>query len=99
FTHPDLHSCPTRRSSDVLGVRLGQLRDVLGSMHFNSAATLQKLVRSAWPFFCYNITQVGYSRLSIVCFGLVASESMVGIFSAAFVLSDVFPQLCYPLSG
>ena len=87
------------RSLSVLGVRLGQLRDVLGSMHFNSAATLQKLVRSAWPFFCYNITQVGYSRLSIVCFGLVASESMVGIFSAAFVLSDVFPQWSYAVSG
>src|SRR5882724_7428489 len=87
------------RSLSVLIVRLGQLRDVLPSMRFNSAATLQKLVRSAWPFFCYNITQVGYSRLSIVCFGLVAPESMVGIFSAAFVLSDVFPQWSYAVSG
>src|SRR5205807_2683227 len=37
------------RSLSVLIVRLGQLRDVLPSMRFNSAATLQKLVRSAWP--------------------------------------------------
>src|SRR6266478_6834422 len=87
------------RSLSVLIVRLGQLRDVLPSMRFNSAATLQKLVRSAWPFFCYNITQVGYSRLSIICFGLVAPGSMVGIFSAAFVLSDVFPQWSYAVSG
>src|SRR6266704_4678334 len=87
------------RSLSVLIVRLGQLRDVLPSMRFNSAATLQKLVRSAWPFFCYNITQVGYSRLSIVCFGLVAPESMVGIFSAAFVLSDILPQWSYAMSG
>jgi O-antigen/teichoic acid export membrane protein len=60
---------------------------------------LRKLIHSAWPFFCYNLTQVGYTRLSIVCFGLVASESMVGIFSAAFVLSDVFPQWSYAMSG
>src|SRR6266446_1918682 len=57
------------------------------------------LIRSAWPFFCYNITQVSYSRLSIVCFGLVAPESMVGIFSAAFVLSDILPQWSYAMSG
>jgi O-antigen/teichoic acid export membrane protein len=87
------------RSLAVLLIRLWQLRDLLRAVHLKSARKLRIVVRSAWPFFCYNITQVSYSRLSIVCFGLVAPESMVGIFSAAFVLSDVFPQWSYAMSG
>jgi O-antigen/teichoic acid export membrane protein len=87
------------RSLSVLLIRLWQLRDLLPALHVKSARKLRIVIRSAWPFFCYNITQVSYSRLSIVCFGLVAPESMVGIFSAAFVLSDVFPQWSYAMSG
>jgi O-antigen/teichoic acid export membrane protein len=86
------------RSLSVLCVRLWQLRDLRPSLHFG-ARTFRHLIRSAWPFFCYNITQVSYTRLSIVCFGLVASQSMVGIFSAAFVLSDIVPQWSYAMSG
>ncbi len=87
------------RSLSVLLIRLWQLRDLLPVLHLKSTRKLRIVIRSAWPFFCYNITQVSYSRLSIVCFGLVAPESMVGIFSAAFVLSDVFPQWSYAMSG
>jgi polysaccharide transporter, PST family len=87
------------RSASVLGVRLWQLRDLLPSMNLWNTMQIPRLLRSAWPFFCYNITQVSYSRISIVCFGLVASENMVGLFSAAFVLSDIFPQWSYAMSG
>jgi O-antigen/teichoic acid export membrane protein len=87
------------RSLSVLLIRLWQLRDLLPAVHRKSTRKLRIVIRSAWPFFCYNITQVSYSRLSVVCFGLVAPESMVGIFSAAFVLSDVFPQWSYAMSG
>src|SRR6266403_722364 len=87
------------RSLSVLLIRLWQLRDLLPALHLKSTRRLRIVIRSAWPFFCYNITQVSYSRLSIVCFGLVAPESMVGIFSAAFVLSDVVPQWSYAVSG
>ena len=87
------------RSLSVLLIRLWQLRDLLPALHLKSTRKLRIVIRSAWPFFCYNVTQVSYSRLSIVCFGLVAPESMVGIFSAAFVLSDVFPQWSYAMSG
>src|SRR5260370_5350298 len=87
------------RSLSVLLIRLWQLRGLLPARHLKSTRKVIIVIRSAWPFFCYNITQVCYSRLSIVCFGLVAPESMVGIFSAAFVLSDVFPQWSYAMSG
>jgi O-antigen/teichoic acid export membrane protein len=87
------------RSLSVLCVRLWQLRDVLGAMSFNLIGQFRRLAHSAWPFFCYNMTQVTYTRLSIVCFSLVAPQSLVGIFSAAFVLSDVFPQWSYAMSG
>jgi O-antigen/teichoic acid export membrane protein len=87
------------RSLSVLCVRLWQLRDLWPSLHFTGVRTFRRLIRSAWPFFCYNITQVSYTRLSIICFGLVAPESMLGIFSAAFVLSDIVPQWSYAMSG
>jgi O-antigen/teichoic acid export membrane protein len=87
------------RSLCVLCVRLWQLRDLWPSLHFTGTRTFRRLIRSAWPFFCYNITQVSYTRLSIVCFGLLAPENMVGIFSAAFVLSDIVPQWSYAMSG
>jgi O-antigen/teichoic acid export membrane protein len=87
------------RSLCVFCVRLWQLRDLWPSLHFTGTSTFRRLLRSAWPFFCYNVTQVSYTRLSIVCFGLVAPENMVGIFSAAFILSDIVPQWSYAMSG
>ena len=87
------------RSLLVFLVRLWQLRDLWPDAAAWSAARLRKTIRSAWPFFTYNITQVSYGRVSIVCFGLVASQAWVGIYSAAFVLSDIYPQWSYSASG
>jgi len=87
------------RSFSVFMVRLWQLRDFWPSASVWQRDLLLRTVRSAWPFFTYNITQVGYGRISIVCFSLVAPQALVGIYSAAFVLSDVFPQWSYSASG
>jgi O-antigen/teichoic acid export membrane protein len=57
------------------------------------------VVRRAWPFFSYNITQVGYSKIAIVFFGLVALPEKVGWFAAAFAISDVIPQWSYASCG
>jgi len=87
------------RSLLVFLVRLWQLRDLWPDAGAWSATRLRQTIRSAWPYFTYNITQVSYGRVSIVCFGLVASQAWVGIYSAAFVLSDIYPQWSYSASG
>jgi O-antigen/teichoic acid export membrane protein len=87
------------RSLIVFLVRLWQLRDLWPDAPAWSAEKLRQTIRSAWPYFTYNITQVSYGRISIVCFGLVASQAWVGIYSAAFVLSDIYPQWSYSASG
>jgi len=87
------------RSMLVFVVRLWQLRDLWPDTAAWSAQRLRETIHSAWPYFTYNITQVSYGRISIVCFGLVASQAWVGIYSAAFVLSDIYPQWSYSASG
>jgi len=87
------------RSLLVFLVRLWQLRDLWPDASAWSVERLRQTIRSAWPYFTYNITQVSYGRMSIVCFGLVASQAWVGIYSAAFVLSDIYPQWSYSASG
>jgi len=87
------------RSFAVFLVRLWQLRDLWPRTTAWAAENLRLTIRSAWPYFTYNITQVSYGRISIVCFGLVASQAWVGIYSAAFVLSDIYPQWSYSASG
>jgi polysaccharide transporter, PST family len=87
------------RSFVVFLVRLWQLRDLWPRTTAWAAENLRGTIRAAWPYFTYNITQVSYGRISIVCFGLVASQAWVGIYSAAFVLSDIYPQWSYSASG
>lgn len=87
------------RSLSVFFIRLWQLRDLWPASGDRSFQSLRTTIRSAWPYFMYNMTQVGYGRISVVCFGLVASQDLVGIYSAAFVLSDIYPQWSYSASG
>src|SRR5262245_24843435 len=87
------------RSWLVFLVRLWQLRDLWPDAAAWGAEKLRQTIRAAWPYFTYNITQVSYGRISIVCFSLVASQAWVGIYSAAFILSDIYPQWSYSASG
>ncbi len=83
----------------LLYLRLWQLRDFWPSREMWRWAEFRRVTLASLPYFSYNLTQVGYIRISVICFGLVASQTMVGIFSAAFVLSDIFPQWSYAVSG
>jgi len=85
------------KSLFVLTLRLWQLRQ-----HWPTLArwtAFRRVARDAFPFFSYNLTQVGYGKVAILCFGLVAPPEQVGWFAAAFVLSDVIPQWSYASSG
>lgn len=83
------------KSCIVLSLRLWKLRSAWPAVDDWLGRHLGSVVRKAWPYFQYNITQIGYGRIAIVCFGLVASPEKVGWFAAAFVLADVFPQWSY----
>lgn len=83
----------------VVSLRLWQLREHWPDRTDFHSNTLMRTVRNALPFFSYNLTQVGYGKIAIVCFGLIAPKEQVGWFAAAFVLSDVIPQWSYASSG
>jgi len=83
------------KSCIALCLRLWKLRSAWPAVEDWLGRHLRFVVRKAWPYFQYNITQIGYGRIAIVCFGLVASPQKVGWFVAAFVLADIFPQWSY----
>jgi O-antigen/teichoic acid export membrane protein len=87
------------KSLCVLCMRLWQLRSRWPARPDWRAGEVLRVARQAWPFFSYNLTQVGYGRVAILCFGLVATQEKVGWFAAAFALSDVIPQWSYASSG
>ena len=87
------------KSLVVLSMRLWKLRSGLPTRETLHRAPLLRVIRSAWPYFQYNLTQIGYGRVAIVCFGLIASPEKVGWFAAAFVIADVFPQWSYACSN
>lgn len=87
------------KSLVVLGVRLWQSRPFWPLRESWRPAALIQTARLAWPFFAYNLTQVGYGRIAILCFGFVAPAEQVGWFAAAFTLSDIVPQWSYASSG
>jgi O-antigen/teichoic acid export membrane protein len=83
----------------VLCLRVWQLRPHLPVRDDYRWSVFRRVARDALPFFSYNLTQVGYGKIAILCFGLIAPKEQVGWFAAAFVLSDVIPQWSYASSG
>lgn len=83
----------------VLCLRLLKMRPSWPDLNDWLGKRFVGVVLKAWPYFQYNLTQIGYLRIAIICFGLVASQEKVGWFAAAFVLSDVFPQWSYACSN
>jgi O-antigen/teichoic acid export membrane protein len=83
----------------VVSLRLWQLREHWPNRQDFHPEVLMRTVRNALPYFSYNLTQVGYGKIAILCFGLVAPKEQVGWFAAAFVISDVIPQWSYASSG
>jgi polysaccharide transporter, PST family len=87
------------RSIVVLCMRLWTLRSSWPTRSTFARAELERILRRAWPYFQYNLTQIGYGRIAIVCFGLVASQEKVGWFAAAYTIADVVPQWSYACSN
>ena len=87
------------KSSLVLCLRVWQLRPHLPTRNDYSWNVFRRVAHEALPYFSYNLTQVGYGKVAIICFGLVAPKEHVGWFAAAFVLSDIIPQWSYASSG
>jgi O-antigen/teichoic acid export membrane protein len=82
-------------SIPVVSVRLWQLRHYWPSRNDWEWNRFTRTVRQAWPFMSYSWTETGYSQLSIICLGLVATKQEVGWFAAALVITSIFPQWTY----
>lgn len=57
-----------------------------------------RLVHNSWHYFSYALTQLGYEKVAIISFGLVATNEGVGLFSAALTLASIFPSFTYAAS-
>lgn len=76
----------------VLIVRLRQLSAYWPMSRYWRWNSFRGVVTSAWPFFSYSVTQVGYEQIGILCLAAVSSRQAVGWLAAALVIADVFPQ-------
>src|SRR6202008_5044611 len=83
----------------VMSLRLWQLREHWPERKDFLSKMLMRTVRNAFPYFWYNVTQVGYGKIALVCFGLIAPKEQVGCCAAAFVHSADIPQWRYASSG
>lgn len=57
-----------------------------------------QLMRRSRHFFSYTLTQLGYEKVAIISFGLVATQESVGLLSAALILAGIFPSFTYAAS-
>ncbi len=81
------------KSVATVTLRLCQLRRHWPQLHDYNLRRLVRLIRcDAWPFFSYSLAQVGYEKIAIICFSLVAAQQQVGWLAAAVTISGVFPQ-------
>jgi O-antigen/teichoic acid export membrane protein len=85
----------TLRSFLVLGVRLSQLRKFFPASRDLRFEECRRVVKKAWPFFSYSLTELGYSQIPILCLTLVASKQSVGFFAAAMTVIVFLPQLAW----
>jgi O-antigen/teichoic acid export membrane protein len=82
-------------SVPAVGIRLWQLHHLWPTKEDWSWKGLGHIVRKAWPFMSYSWTETGYSQVSVLCLGLVASRQAVGWFAAAWTITSVFPQWAF----
>src|SRR5208283_820274 len=89
----------TLKSLIVLLYRLWQLRVYWpASWKYFTPCQFMRVARDSWSFFSYSLTQMGYEKVAIVCFGLVADHEHVGLFSTALLLAGIFPSFTYAAS-
>ena len=85
----------TTKSAAVLTLRLWQLRSSWPSQLCFTAAEFARVLKNSWHYYSYSLTQIGYERVAIVAFGLVASHEQVGLLATAITLANVFPTFTY----
>jgi O-antigen/teichoic acid export membrane protein len=89
----------TVKSLIVLMFRLWQLRNFWpSSWKYFTPHAFVRLAKSSWVFFSYSLTQIGYEKVAIISFGLVADPEHVGLFSTALLIACIFPSFTYAAS-
>ncbi len=85
----------TTKSAAVLMLRLWQLRPSWPSRLSFTVTEFARVLRNSWHYYSYSLTQIGYERVAIVAFGLVAPREQVGLLATAITLANVFPTFTY----
>ena len=89
----------TVKSLIVLLFRLWQLRAFWpSSWNYFTPHAFVRLAKHSWVFFSYSLTQIGYEKVAIISFGLVADYEHVGLFSTALLIAGIFPSFTYAAS-
>jgi O-antigen/teichoic acid export membrane protein len=89
----------TVKSLIVLLFRLWQLRTFWpSSWNYFTPQAFVRLAKRSWVFFSYSLTQIGYEKVAIISFGLVADYEHVGLFSTALLIAGIFPSFTYAAS-
>jgi O-antigen/teichoic acid export membrane protein len=84
------------KSVAVLVLRLVQLRHYWPlTWEYFGYSNFLRLVKTSSAYFSYSLVQGGYEKVTIVCFGLIASHEQVGLLSAAMVIAFIFPSFTY----
>lgn len=86
------------KSLTVASLRIWQIRGHWPSREDCRWLRMRSTIVRSWPYFSYFLTQIGYERVSIVCLGLAAARSDVGLFGAAVTIASVYPQWSYAAS-
>jgi O-antigen/teichoic acid export membrane protein len=79
------------RSFVVVSLRLWQVRAHWPSWDCFKPAKMRAILALSWPYYTYTLTQIGYQRISVVCLGLIATPTDVGIFGAAITIAYIYP--------
>jgi O-antigen/teichoic acid export membrane protein len=79
------------RSFLVVSLRLWQVREHWPSFECFLPGRMRKTLALSWPYYTYTMTQIGYQRISVVCLGLIATTTEVGLFGAAMTIAYIYP--------
>jgi len=87
------------KSLVTLLYRLWQVREFWPkSLRYFRPNEFLRLAKRSWAYFSYSLTQLGYEKVAIISFGLVATHENVGLLSAALIIASIFPSFTYAAS-
>jgi len=98
FSVLTLLSAMAFKSIIILGVRLLPMREWWPASRLFRFDEVVATVHRAWPYFSYALAEIAYSQMPVLCLSLVADRVQVGLFAAAIIIANIFPQWLFAAS-